>query len=379
MVLDATNVVASLEKPVQNISVSGIKEAALKSWRDNGFYFLGKKMNRVLISSSLEKTYVFKVLFLHTGAYVIQGLASPVSKAVNSLPLTFRNMPSLSLCINEELHNSIINYIQQRGLSFSQILSSIFNMRLRAPKEQNLYSSYSNYLNIPSSLKCLFGFIDSYVKNLVNYNRGLYSDLISKGIRDSALLSSKNFKNSSETRKDHTKLVSAFVEDYVRNLKKNKWRSILATYVYKSFLIWTSKLPSWDASSILSLPSKKKFFDIILSLPDVKPSLCDGYDILNFNPESVEDVKVSEMENPSTLLEACKVQADEIVEEAKTQSDKQKHPSFTGVVDLITSEIMNDPKISNRVSNFTVRSIILRTEEILQKRGRKKEFERSNK
>ncbi len=276
-----------------------IKESALKSWKKFGFYFLSNKMNRVLIKSSVEKTYLLKVLFLHTGAYVLQGPPDKVHNAFLRLPVPFKNMPQLTLCLSENLKESLQSFNSTRESCFAKIIGDIFNWRLQDPENDNLYSSYSSRLQIPYFLQFLFKFIDSYIQNIVNHNRSLYSDMLGKGVRNSLTPSLSSLKDIEKSFKKG--IIPAFLEDYVKNLEKNGWKSILASHIYKSFLIWISKMTDFTAS--YSSPVRKEFFREILSHVGVKLSFCNGYETINFDSEAFKNLQAIRDQEDLSLLE----------------------------------------------------------------------------
>ncbi len=267
------------------------KEAALKHWKKFGFYFLNPKMNRVLIHPSIEKTYILKILFLHTGTLILQGSPSEVHNAFLRLPLSFRNMPELTLCLSKSLTRTLKDFNKNREQNFTKIIGDIFNFKLKFPDKKKdkkgLLSSYSTIIDIPSTLEYLFKFLDGYIQNIIDRNSPLYSDLLGKGIRSSTVPSIYYLEDM--TSSSGSDLISSFLKDYISNLEKNKWQSILASHVYKSFMIWVSKMLDYTAS--FYPPLRKEFFTEILSHVGVKLSFCNGYEIIHFDIQAFKSFK----------------------------------------------------------------------------------------
>ncbi len=291
------------------------KIAALKSWKNNGFYFFGPHLKRVLHRAGKVKTYIFKIIFFNTGPFIIQGSPSEVSEAVDHLP-KFLRIPSLTLCFSEKMMQTIRDYNNSKSptiLSFSEIVASIFSLRLQRTDDPDLFWKYKKKLLFPSQLDCLFGFIDRAIKIIVNSNRGLgginsyYKSLIGEGVKDSTPMSIENYQKDFNSEPDHKNLVLSFLDDYLRDQKKRGFGSMFQRHIYRHFLIWASRLSIWNSSFIVTLPYQFEFFDILeasprLTLSKEDPSKEDSSKICIFDVSSLK-VDVPEIQDQFQSLD----------------------------------------------------------------------------
>ncbi len=278
-------------------------QTALKSWEKNGFYFLSPYVNHVLHRANGVLTHIYKIIFLKTGPLIIQGTPKEVSQAIKLVPDS--TIPYLTLCLSEDLVEEIRNYVQSSAsgnLDFSALIQSIFHLRLKKP-DLNLFWNHKKKIHLPSQLNCLLGFIDEFVSKLINSNKrtstsvigkkSYYASSIGKGVSTSIDLSLKNTKIDFLSIEDkeirYKKLVSAFLEDYLRDLKRRGFGSMYKKSVYMHFLIWASKLPCWKASFLITFPYQKTFFSVLEESHRVTSSLEGESKVFVFDTTSIEE------------------------------------------------------------------------------------------
>ncbi len=300
------------------------QEACFKSWEANGFYYMSNLITRVLHSSKSTETYIFKIFFPTTGAMSVQGTPTKISESSKRLS-DFEKTPHLCFCFSEELKKNLYNFFfslnsrlpsshsDDADWNLARVVSSLFNQRLQTPKATTLFTFLKNYIHLSphESLIPFFRALDESIKYVVNQGSlpyqgaaGCYKARLGKGIRPSAPVSIENFNNTDQLLEDPQQLVSAFLEDYARNMKGWSWKRIPYTLVFRHFLIWASKLSGGSSSSFLSLlPYKTPFYRILMSLPGVEYTKSTGNDYLLFNKVIVKDPTSPAIKNSFSFLE----------------------------------------------------------------------------
>ncbi len=319
-----------------------VKEACFEFWTKYGFYWMPSILKRVLHSpKSGVSTYIFKVFFLPTGTFSLQGTAGEIDTALSHLPIKFKANPQLTLCLSEDLKESLGYFLSSLNSNFQSndeiwtfgnLISSLFKLRIEHPQAKTISSFCKDFLRIPPPLHYFFGFINRYISNLVDWgSKGYFAQIVGKILAPSAPLSKKNFNNTDELLKDSAKLVSAFLEDYVRNMKGWEWKRIKGNFVFTHFLIWASKL---SRSSIIfsSFPYKTEFIRVLKSLPGVRLIKSRGEEKFVFEDVVLEDPEAPAIKSPSTFLDNytdCEEMYKEAIQARNKKEDLLKAKSLS--------------------------------------------------